>query len=101
MLRDACRSPEHQQLCEELLARLWAAHTICPSPLTDPSSPQVAERVDAAAGRWLAMLRDTSPTSRRQAATSLRRILWPAFSSPDESWWATPLGETLAEAWSP
>jgi hypothetical protein len=88
-------APGLQQLREELLARLWAMQTISPSTLTGTVRRETAQHLDAASDRWWRMLRDADPTTRRQAAAIIERILWPAFSCPADEWWTTPLGAAL------
>ena len=85
-----------QQLREELLARLWAMHTISPTTVTGAARREGALRVDVIADTWWRMLRDPDPAARQRAASLIERILWPAFSSPADEWWTTPLGAVLS-----
>ena len=84
-----------QQLREELLARLWAMHTISPTNLSGAVPPDTTQRADAAARRWWHMLRDPDPAARREAGSVIERVLWPAFSAPADEWWTTPLAAAL------
>jgi hypothetical protein len=85
-----------QQLREELLARLWAMHAISPATVAGAAEREGAQRVDVVAATWWRMLCDPDPTARRRAASLIERILWPAFSSPADEWWTTPLGAALS-----
>src|SRR4051812_23357674 len=95
-MEDALGDLALQQLREELLARLWAMHTISPTTVTGPARQESARRVDAVANGWWRMLCDSDPTARRRAASLIERVLWPAFSSPANEWWTTPLGAALS-----
>jgi hypothetical protein len=87
-----------EQLREELLARTWAVHAFLSTRDIDVGDPVIVESVDTASALWARMLFDQVPESRRRAASSLRRILWPAFGIPRDEWWSTPVGEAIRGA---